>query len=254
MLINVFIRWYFFMWIYGTNISLQNMPFVLVSLCDLFPYSVCCQSGRELVGDANLASGTQYTHSNWKFEGNMISLMASVILIGWKGSWAPSQYKDGLYRYGIFIIKMRWLWDHLIFVMGFPVLVSWYLFIQKGPCDFILGCMILFERSWGLFRYKGHLFKTRIPFIDKIRWSWNLFFIMGMSIQVWCHLSILYWCGAISILKHPKGRPYLRDSYYKVKIDLQLFHNYKGNPCTWKDGLYIETWHRLCRESFWNPS
>ena len=40
-----------------------------------------------------------------------------------KVSWTPSQYKDGLSRYGVSIIKIRRSWDRLIFIMGIPILV-----------------------------------------------------------------------------------------------------------------------------------
>ena len=43
------------------------------------------------------------------------------------------QYKDGLFRYGIFIIKIRRLWDHLIFIMGIPILARQYLYTERGP-------------------------------------------------------------------------------------------------------------------------
>ena len=34
-------------------------------------------------------------------------------------TWVLSQYKDGLSRHGDFhCVKIRWLWDHLIFIMG----------------------------------------------------------------------------------------------------------------------------------------
>ena len=43
-----------------------------------------------------------------------------------------SQYKDGLFRYGISIIKIRWLKDWLIFIMGIPILVTQHLYIEMG--------------------------------------------------------------------------------------------------------------------------
>ena len=42
----------------------------------------------------------------------------------------PSQYKDGLSKYGISIIKMRWSWNCLIFIMGIPILIRWYLYTE----------------------------------------------------------------------------------------------------------------------------
>ena len=68
-------------------------------------------------------------------------------------SKVPSQYKDGtcISRYGDFhyknkmvtrpsylyngnIIKIRWLWDHLIFIMGIPILVRRRIYNEMGPC------------------------------------------------------------------------------------------------------------------------
>ena len=34
---------------------------------------------------------------------------------------------------GIPMLKIRWLWDHLIFNMGIPILVRWHLFIETAP-------------------------------------------------------------------------------------------------------------------------
>ena len=46
---------------------------------------------------------------------------------------APSQYKDGLFRYRPVIIKMRWSWDRLIFIVGIPILVRLHIYIETGP-------------------------------------------------------------------------------------------------------------------------
>ena len=47
-------------------------------------------------------------------------------------TWAPSQYKDCLSRYGIPMLKIRRSWDHLIFNMR---ILYWYdsIFILKRP-------------------------------------------------------------------------------------------------------------------------
>ena len=46
---------------------------------------------------------------------------------------ALSQYKDSLFMYGIPIIKIRQLWDHLIFTMGTPILVRYHLYTETAP-------------------------------------------------------------------------------------------------------------------------
>ena len=45
-------------------------------------------------------------------------------------TWAPSQHKDRLSRYGISMLKIRRLRDCLIFNMGVPILVRWHLYIE----------------------------------------------------------------------------------------------------------------------------
>ena len=35
----------------------------------------------------------------------------------------------------LIFIKMRWLWDSLIFIMGIPILVSWCLYFESGSLD-----------------------------------------------------------------------------------------------------------------------
>ena len=39
-------------------------------------------------------------------------------------NWTPSQYKDGISRYGISIIKIRRSCDRLIFIMGMPTMAG----------------------------------------------------------------------------------------------------------------------------------
>ena len=51
-------------------------------------------------------------------------------------SRAPSQYKNGLSRYGISIIMIRWSWESLIFIMGVPILVRWHLYIVMASWAF----------------------------------------------------------------------------------------------------------------------
>ena len=51
--------------------------------------------------------------------------------------WALFQYKDCLSQLPcmeIASIKIRWLSDHLIFIMEIPVLVRWHLHIRTDPC------------------------------------------------------------------------------------------------------------------------
>ena len=50
-----------------------------------------------------------------------------------KYTGAPSQYKDGLYRYGISMLKIRRSRDRLIFNTGTPTLVRLHLYIATPP-------------------------------------------------------------------------------------------------------------------------
>ena len=61
--------------------------------------------------------------------------------------WALCQYKDGLPRYEIPIMKIRRSWDRLIFIMGIPILVrrwvpgyAWYIIITHRPSKTPLPC------------------------------------------------------------------------------------------------------------------
>ena len=47
-----------------------------------------------------------------------------------KEDWVLSQYEDWLSGYRIPIIKIKWSWDQLIFIMGIPILVRRHLYIN----------------------------------------------------------------------------------------------------------------------------
>ena len=49
-----------------------------------------------------------------------------------------TQYKDGLFRYGISIIKIRRSWDSLSFIRGITMLVRRHLYIGTAPSVLIL--------------------------------------------------------------------------------------------------------------------
>ena len=54
-------------------------------------------------------------------------------------AWASSQYKDRIYPgMGIPMLKIRRLWDRLIFDKGIPILVRSYHYIETGPWCFCL--------------------------------------------------------------------------------------------------------------------
>ena len=48
-------------------------------------------------------------------------------------SRTPPQCKDGLFLYGISMLKIRRSQDRLIFNMGIPILVKWYPYIEMTP-------------------------------------------------------------------------------------------------------------------------
>ena len=51
-------------------------------------------------------------------------------------SWAPTQCKDRLSRYGSLMLKIRRSRDRLIFTTGIPMEVIWHHFIERPPvCD-----------------------------------------------------------------------------------------------------------------------
>ena len=49
-------------------------------------------------------------------------------------TWVQSQYKDGLYGYGIPMLKIRRSWERLMFNMGIPILVRRHLYIETASC------------------------------------------------------------------------------------------------------------------------
>ena len=59
----------------------------------------------------------------------------------WYISYLPFQNQQGpvsIWRpsfpgMGISMLKIRWLWDHLIFTIGIPIQVRWHLYIKMGP-------------------------------------------------------------------------------------------------------------------------
>ena len=58
-------------------------------------------------------------------------LAPGTLLSGEPSVRAPAQCKvsPGV---GISIIKIRWSWNHLVFVMAIPILVRWYLYIETA--------------------------------------------------------------------------------------------------------------------------
>ena len=76
--------------------------------------------------------------------------------------WGPYQNKDGLSRYGIYIIKIRRSWDRLIFIMDSPILGWRHFNIEAGPRRPLIPS---FEREWIMFLspckvYFKHLYCT----------------------------------------------------------------------------------------------
>ena len=51
--------------------------------------------------------------------------------------WPPFQ-SFNLFNYRDSIIKRKWLLDHLIFILGFPMLVRWHLYIEMPCCRFMV--------------------------------------------------------------------------------------------------------------------
>ena len=65
--------------------------------------------------------------------------MGSRLIIGYNDVFAysqpasvPSQYKNGLSRYGVSIMKIRRSSDRVIFIIGIPLLVRRHLYIESG--------------------------------------------------------------------------------------------------------------------------
>ena len=48
-------------------------------------------------------------------------------------TWVPPQYKLGLSRYDVSIIKIRRSYDRLIFIIGIPILIRQHLYIETCP-------------------------------------------------------------------------------------------------------------------------
>ena len=93
--------------------------------------------------------GLQGLFRKWNFwsEGNCVELenkLAPDVLLGSSCMMLyvkPSQYKYGLSRSEIYIIKLRRPWDRLILTMGIPILVRRHLHIEtfQGVKAFIHG-------------------------------------------------------------------------------------------------------------------
>ena len=85
--------------------------------------------------------GLQGLFRKWNFcsEGNCVELetkLATDVLLGSSCMMLyvkPSEYKDGLTRSEIYIVKLRRSWDRLIFMMGIPTLVRRHLHIETVP-------------------------------------------------------------------------------------------------------------------------
>ena len=68
------------------------------------------------------------------FNGSQPKYCAYSLMIPVKKSRAPSQYEDGLFRYGYSHYKKnRRLWDRLTFTVGILILIRWRLYIETAP-------------------------------------------------------------------------------------------------------------------------
>ena len=77
----------------------------------------------------------------------------------------PLQYKDHLFRHRDSHYKKRWLWPHLVFIIGISSLIRWHLYIELGPF---------------------------------IYWNRNIFFFMKFSTLPWLEIVILISTEAAS--------------------------------------------------------
>ena len=59
----------------------------------------------------------------------MVECRQDTTLVRTRGAF---QYKDHLSRYRISIVKIRWLWNHLISSRGIPILVIQHLYIEQA--------------------------------------------------------------------------------------------------------------------------
>ena len=80
---------------------------------------------------------------------------------------APSQYKDGLSSYGIPVLKIRRSRDHLIFIMGIPILVRRYLYTETTAWPFSANRSDI-ERGcgYGSMKYFSAVLETWVTFFS----------------------------------------------------------------------------------------
>ena len=94
-----------------------------------------------------------------------------------QANWTLSQYKDYL-CIGISVVKIRRSWNHLMFVMGTPILVRKHLYIQTPPSSQLIVLVAVRYRS--MFSYSPRGF----------HWQW----IGNCISSVWC------WCNYLIAL------------------------------------------------------
>ena len=83
------------------------------------------------------------------------------LTIRYVSAWAPFQYKGRLFRYGIPILKMKWSWDRLIFLMGISVMGRRRSYISTVPRHWWFTKMhdeIIFFEMWCMIAGKKIIF------------------------------------------------------------------------------------------------
>ena len=102
---------------------------------------------------------------------------------GTSQSWALFQNKDHLSEFpnmGIPIIKVRWSWDHLIFIIEIPILVRWHLCIEMAP--------------WGWFNIKMPSYQYRNSHCRDKMVLWPSYLYNGIPYTG--KITSLYWIRA----------------------------------------------------------
>ena len=132
---------------------------------------------------------------------------------------------------GIPMLKIRWLWERLIFIMGIPILVRQRLYIEKVPRCFVATLLPLYNSPWAsTICYKEYIWFVMhvcvnwdIQAILHI-WEWVLVLVLfGWTTRERVHFINLSWYKNVILFVYQFQIPILLSSM-KITILWLKFH------------------------------
>ena len=164
----------------------------------------------------------------------LLSSVSMVVAI----AWALFQCKNHLSSYMDSIIKMRWSWDHLIFIIGIPILIRWASLYWDSPlCGHLKIRMPShhYHYHYGILIMKKRQSHDHLIFIMK--WKDCLYVEMGHVLATG-HLHPSCWCATT------------RNGVFSASSSATTINNYHPQWQLLSSWVPVYCHHLLSRQSF----